>query len=144
MTIWWRAGPREAVLEEWAAARAEQLGGKLVKLEPTPGEKHRPDRVFLELKRRGARPTPEQLEALTRLAVLGFATGWADTRERVQAFFDRAMLPPIAMAVAIAQEIQSASKTPVPARPRRRPAAVPADLGAPTIGGPGRAPDLAR
>jgi len=113
MSTWWRRGPKEAVLESWAAERARELGGRLEKLPPTMGEKHRPDRVFvhprrpaayLELKRQGETATLEQEFVLTRLRAEGYVAGWANTREGVEVFLKAAMKPPLVMALGIWQE----------------------------------------
>jgi hypothetical protein len=113
MTRWWAKGPREEVLETWALARARELGGSLEKLPPTLGAKHRPDRVFhhprrppafLELKRAGEEPTPEQAYALAQLRIKGYVAGWANSREMAREFFENAMRPPLVMALAIWQE----------------------------------------
>jgi hypothetical protein len=156
MAVWWRAGPREVVLEEWAASRAVELGGRLEKLSPTEGQKYRPDRAFLhprrppaflELKRRGKRPTPEQTETLARLQAAGYVAGWADSKEGVEALLARAMMPPLAMAVDIVKEAERLKKEApdapsslVSARARRRAITVPANVGTPPGGRPGGAP----
>jgi len=110
---WWSKGPREEVLEAWAQARARELGGRLEKLPPILGSKHRPDRVFLhprrppaflELKRAGEEPTDEQGYALAQLRIEGYVAGWANSRAMVLDFFDNAMRPPLVMALAIWQE----------------------------------------
>ncbi len=99
---WWKKGPKEDVLEDWARLRAAELGGILAKLPPLAGEKHRPDRVllhpahpaaFLELKRRGEEPSPEQAFTLERLRQQGYVAGWAATREQVEAFLQLVLGP---------------------------------------------------
>lgn len=112
MTSWWRRGPKESVLETWACERARELGGRLEKLAPTLGEKHRLDRVFLhpqrpaayiELKRHGEPITDEQLETISGLLEHGFVAGWADDKAGVNALLERAMLPPMMMALEVWQ-----------------------------------------
>lgn len=134
--MWWRR-QREESIEEYAVRQAKIEGGRLEKLPPTPGEKYRPDRVFLrpdrpgaylELKRPGKDPTTEQLHVLITLRAQGFVAEWASSREQVDAFFEKVRLPPLAMAITINQEYQRNAKTktegkpPVaPKRPRRVP-----------------------
>lgn len=45
--------------------------------------------VFVELKRRGEKPSPLQKQWLTWLAAHGYACGWADNFEDAQAIVER-------------------------------------------------------
>ena len=86
--------PREDVLEAKGRYLAEALGGMWVKLKPTSGQSFLPDRAFIlpnasgfiELKRSGERPTPEQLHVLAGLRAAGFEAGWADDMDGLCAF----------------------------------------------------------
>ena len=97
---WWRKGPKESSLEDWARLRAHELGLLFVKISPTLGVKYWPDRLvahpdappaFLELKRFGDEPTEEQFTILNQLADEGYLTGWADTKPLIEAFFQRVL-----------------------------------------------------
>ena len=83
----------EMRIVEYASTR----GALLFKMPPTTGRSHMPDRIllhparppaFLELKRTGERPTPEQLEMLSRLTDRGFQASWADTYAGAKKFID--------------------------------------------------------
>lgn len=137
---WWRKGPKEETLEAWATKRARHLGGQLDKLPPTLGQKHRLDRVFthprrpagfLELKRLGEEPTPEQHFAIQELLARGYVAAWASDRAGVERFFATCMAPPLTLALDILQEATEAKKREkdarhgaaravVPGRPGRR------------------------
>jgi hypothetical protein len=125
---WWNRGPREEVLEAQVGRVAESLGGRMEKLPPLAGLKYRPDRVFLhpgrppaflELKRRGERPTPEQEFVLAGLRAQGFVADWADSMERAKAFFDAAMLPPLGMGLDIVRKHRELEDAKLPGWNRR-------------------------
>lgn len=96
----WSRKPLEASIEAKAVEYASELGAMLLKLPPTTGRSHFPDRIllhparppaFLELKRPGERPEPEQLELLARLRDSGFRATWTDNLVEAQAMIRQAL-----------------------------------------------------
>jgi hypothetical protein len=88
---------REAKIESKARELVLARGGLWEKLPPTSGVSHRPDRlllfpgappIFIELKRPGEVPTPEQYAALTGLRGRGFAARWFDSWVPLQEFIE--------------------------------------------------------
>ena len=97
---WTGRRSRESVIEALAVRMAEERGGMLVKLSPSTGRKHWPDRAllhparppaFLELKAAGEYPSPEQWEQMRRLEAAGYVTGWASTPAALEVFFQAAL-----------------------------------------------------
>ena len=84
----------EKVIESYLGKTVKALGGFAVKGNPV-NKKGYPDRIihlpnakigFLELKSEGKKPRKLQRHWLTLLSDLGFKTGFADTKEKVDIF----------------------------------------------------------
>ncbi len=85
---------RESEIEKYLVDQVRCMGGLALKF-VSPGHSGVPDRIiilpggvvgFLELKAPGERPRKEQSLWIKRLQEKGCPAGWADTRERVDAF----------------------------------------------------------
>ena len=85
---------RESEIEKYLVGQVRGMGGLALKF-VSPGHSGVPDRIiilpggvvgFLELKTPGEHPRKEQLLWIERLRDKGCPAGWADTRERVDAF----------------------------------------------------------
>lgn len=86
----------EKQLEQYVRQKAKELGGRAYKLiEFRRGAF--PDRsIFLpggrmgilEVKGTGNSPTPRQAQRLVELRSMGFLADWADTKKKVDAFFE--------------------------------------------------------
>lgn len=81
--------PRESVLESWFRDRVRDLGGRAYKF-TAPGRRSVPDRLivlpggtlfFVELKRKGGKPTAKQDVEINYLRSMGLNVYIADSKE---------------------------------------------------------------
>jgi hypothetical protein len=86
---------KEESIEAKGHGIVAEFGGLWLKAKPTSGRKHLLDRVvaiprrppgFLELKKRGDTPTPEQLHEIAALRRAGFVADWTDSEAGIRRF----------------------------------------------------------
>ena len=99
-TIYRKKAVKETVIEKYFKDQIEKIfpSAQVHKYTPRRGE---PDRIcllpgartiFVELKRPGKEPRPEQHRALERLRQLGFEACWLDTREKIDDFIQELII----------------------------------------------------